>query len=145
MGKLVCPMNHCPVTGEARPSVYPMLVLTLCSLRPRFCCCSMRSEADAGGDAALMLRITLMLSSGSGGRPSISRFSAFMLCSSSKPPRVHCNRNPQKLHLDSRMPWHTGLMPQTPPLTPSLKPFQCHQEKVRINQSQKHQAWPVTS
>lgn len=37
-----------------------------------------------------MLRMTLMLSSGSGGRPRTSLFSAFMLWSSSKPPRVHC-------------------------------------------------------
>lgn len=69
-----------------------LVALTLCSRRPRFCCCSIRSEAEAGGEAALMFRMTLMLSSGSGGSPRIARFSAFMLCSSSKPPRVHCIR-----------------------------------------------------
>lgn len=76
-----------PDPGSA---LFNVPVPTLCSLRPRFCCCSMRSEAEAGGEAARMFRITWMLSSGSGGSPSISLFSAFMLCSSSNPPSVHC-------------------------------------------------------
>lgn len=79
----VCTLRALNCQGDLR-------ALTLCSRRPRFCCCSIRSEAEAGGEAALMLRITLMLSSGSGGRPRMARFSAFMLCSSSKPPSVHC-------------------------------------------------------
>lgn len=65
---------------------------TLCSRRARFCCCSMRSDADAGGEAALMLRMTRMLSSGRGGRLSSSRLQTFMLWSCSNPPSVNCNR-----------------------------------------------------
>lgn len=65
---------------------------TLCSRRARFCCCSMRSDADAGGEAALMLRMTRMLSSGRGGSPSSSRLRTFMLWSCSKPPRVNWDR-----------------------------------------------------
>lgn len=81
-----------PVHPENPQESWGPCCLTLCSRRPRFCCCSIRSEAEAGGEAALMLRMTLMLSSGSGGSPRMARFSAFMLCSSSKPPRVHCIR-----------------------------------------------------
>lgn len=62
---------------------------TLCSRRARFCCCSMRSDAEAGGEAALMLRMTRMLSSGRGGRPSSSRWWTFMFWSCSKPPSVN--------------------------------------------------------
>ncbi|KAG7283282.1 hypothetical protein CRUP_005024 [Coryphaenoides rupestris] len=47
------------------------------------------SEAEAGGDAALMLLMTRMLSSGSGGRPSSSRFPTLMFWSCSKPPSVN--------------------------------------------------------
>lgn len=63
--------------------------VTLCSLRARLCCCSMRSEADAGGDAALMLRTTRILSSGSGGRPNDTRLLTLQPCSCSNPPRVN--------------------------------------------------------
>ena len=63
--------------------------LTLCSRRARFCCCSMRSEAEAGGEAALMLLMTRILSSGRGGSLSSSRFPTLMFCSCSKPPRVN--------------------------------------------------------
>lgn len=63
--------------------------VTLCSLRARLCCCSIRSEADAGGDAALMLRTTRILSSGSGGRPNATRLLTLQHCSCSNPPRVN--------------------------------------------------------
>lgn len=65
---------------------------TLCSRRARFCCCSMRSDAEAGGEAALILRTTRMLSSGRGGSPKCSRFSTLMVWSCSKPPRVNWTR-----------------------------------------------------
>lgn len=68
-----------------------LLVLrgTLCSRRARFCCCSMRSEAEAGGEAALILRTTRILSSGRGGRHSVSRLWTLMVWSCSNPPSVN--------------------------------------------------------
>lgn len=59
-----------------------------------------------------MLRMTLMLSSGSGGRPRTSRFSAFILWSSSKPPRVHCKGDHGNLNRGVGLlrTWHWGLL-----------------------------------
>lgn len=62
---------------------------TLCSLRVRLCCWSMMSQAEVGGDEALMLFITLMLSSGRQGKPSSALLLTFRPCSCSKPPNVN--------------------------------------------------------
>ena len=85
--------NSSPGRVTCQPGVIPGSGLTLCSRRARFCCCSMRSEAEAGGEAALMLLMTRMLSSGRGGSLSSSRFPTLMFWSCSNPPRV--NYRPQ--------------------------------------------------
>lgn len=63
--------------------------LTLRLRCPRFCCCSASSMEQVGGEAARMLRITWMLSSGRGGSPSSSLLLTFIVCRASNPPSVN--------------------------------------------------------